>query len=90
MLYMVIERFRGQDAVAVYRRVRGRGRSLPDGLRYVSSWVETNWDRCFQVMECDDPGLFEPWVAAWSDLVEFEIVPVITSADARERIAPQL
>lgn len=90
MLYMVIERFRGRDAVAVYRRVRDRGRSLPDGLRYVSSWVETNWDRCFQVMECDDPGLFEPWIAAWSDLVEFEIVPVITSADARERIAPQI
>jgi hypothetical protein len=90
MLYMVIERFRGQDAVAVYRRVRDRGRSLPDGLRYVSSWVETDWNRCFQVMECEDPGLFEPWIAAWSDLVEFEIVPVITSADARERIAPQL
>jgi hypothetical protein len=90
MLYMVVERFKGQDAVSVYRRVRDRGRSLPDGLRYVSSWVETNWDRCFQVMECDDPSLFDPWIAAWSDLVEFEIVPVITSADARERIAPQL
>lgn len=87
---MVIERFRGHDAVAVYRRVRDRGRSLPEGLRYVSSWIETNWDRCFQVMECDDPVLFEPWIAAWSDLVEFEIVPVITSADARARIAPQL
>jgi hypothetical protein len=90
MLYMVIERFRGRDAAAVYRRVRDQGRSLPDGLRYVSSWVEPNWDRCFQVMDCEDASLFEPWIAAWSDLVEFEIVPVITSADARERIAPHL
>jgi hypothetical protein len=90
MLYMVIERFRGRDAAAVYRRVRDRGRSLPEGLRYVSSWVETNWDRCFQLMECEDPRVFEPWIAAWSDLVQFEIVPVITSAEARERIAPQL
>lgn len=90
MLYMVVERFKDRNAVAVYRRVRDGGRSIPDGLRYVSSWVETNWDRCFQLMECDDPRHFEPWTAAWSDLVDFEIIPVVTSADARATIAPLL
>jgi Protein of unknown function (DUF3303) len=90
MLYMVVERFKNRDAVAVYRRVRDRGRAMTDGIGYVSSWVETNWDRCFQLMEADDVRDFEPWIASWADLVEFEIVPVITSAEARERIAPML
>lgn len=90
MLYMVIERFRNRDAAAVYRRVRDRGRSIPDGIQYVSSWVETNWDRCFQLMEAGDVRHFEPWITSWADLVEFEIVPVVTLAEAGERIAPKL
>ena len=90
MLFMVIERFKNRDAVAVYRRARHHGRMLPDGLTYVGSWIETNYDRCFQLMECDDERLFEPWVTAWQDLVEFEIVPVVTSDEAREAIAPLL
>ncbi len=90
MLFMVIERFRNRDAVAVYRRVRERGRAMTHGIQYVSSWVETNWDRCFQLMEAGDVRHFEPWIALWADVVEFEIVPVITSAEARERIAPML
>ncbi len=87
---MVIERFKNRDAGAVYRRARDQGRMLPEGLTYVSSWVETNYDRCFQLMECDDERLFRPWTAAWQDLVDFEIVPVLTSDDAREAIAPLL
>jgi hypothetical protein len=77
---MVIERFR--DGAAVYQRFREKGRMLPDGLKYVDSWVELTGDRCFQVMECDDVGLFEAWVGHWNDLVEFEIVPVRTSNEA--------
>ena len=82
MLYMVIERFRNNDAVAVYSRFREKGRMLPDGLKYVDSWVEMNHSRCFQLMECDEVGLFEEWTALWSDLVDFEVVAVHASKDA--------
>lgn len=90
MLFMVIERFRGGDAAAVYRRFRERGRMTPEGLRYVESWVESDFGRCFQLMECEDPRLFREWVEHWEDLVEFEVVPVVTSREAAERIAPAL
>jgi hypothetical protein len=90
MLYMIIERFKNGDAVPVYRRFRDQGRLAPDGLTYVSSWVSTDMARCYQLMECDDPGLLEQWMARWSDLADFEVIPVITSAQAVERIAPRL
>ena len=90
MLFMVIERFRNRDAQAVYRRFRDQGRGAPDGLRYVDSWIEANFDRCFQIMECDDARLLQQWVAAWSDLIEFEIVPVVPSSETRAAIAPLL
>ena len=81
---MVIEKFRDGDAEAVYRRSRERGRMLPDGLRYIDSWVEANLARCFQLMECDEPRLFQEWVARWQDLVSFEIVPVVPSKQTAE------
>jgi hypothetical protein len=82
MLYMVVERFKDRDPAPIYSRLRDRGRMMPDGLRYVSSWIETNWDRCFQVMECDDPRLLDQWTAQWADLMAFDIVPVVTSQEA--------
>ena len=85
MLFMVIERFRNKDAAAVYRRFREKGRMLPDGLRYVASWVTADFDRCFQLMECDDTSLFQQWIANWIDLADFEIVEVIPSKDAAAR-----
>ena len=84
MRYMVIETFT-HGARPVYERARGRGRMLPNGLRYVESWVEDGLGRCFQLMEADDPALFDAWTAEWSDLAEFEIVPVLASADAAAR-----
>lgn len=84
MLLMVIEHFKNRDAVAVYRRFRDYGRMMPDGLNYVGSWVEVNFDRCFQLMECDDPRLFQQWVVQWQDLVEFEIIPVVSSQETVE------
>ena len=87
---MVIERFKNRDAKAVYRRFREKGRMAPDGLVYVESWVETNFDRCFQLMECEDARLLEKWGDHWRDLVEFEFVPVRRSREAVELITLQL
>jgi hypothetical protein len=89
-LYMVIEHFKAGDAVPVYRRFRERGRLAPEGLAYISSWVDTKLERCFQLMETDDPALLDQWIAQWSDLVDFEVHSVMTSAAAAERIAPRL
>jgi hypothetical protein len=85
MLFMVIERFKNRDARAVYTRFKEKGRMQPDGLRYVGSWVEASFDRCFQVMECDDERLLHAWAERWSDLMEFEFVPVMTSDESRAR-----
>jgi len=90
MLYMVIERFRNRDAKGVYRRFREKGRMAPDGLSYVESWVESNFDRCFQLMECGDPRLLEQWADHWRDLVEFEFVPVRRSKEAAELISTEI
>lgn len=90
MLFMVIEHFRYQDAKAVYRRFRDQGRMMPEGVRFVSSWVAADLSRCFQVMDCNDVALLQSWVAAWSDLVEFEIVPVSLGKDTAAALADQL
>jgi hypothetical protein len=84
MLFMVIERFKERDAKAVYTRFKEKGRMMPDGLKYVGSWIEPNFDRCFQVMECEDERLLREWADGWRDLMDFEFVPVITSDAARE------
>jgi hypothetical protein len=90
MQFMIIERFRNGDPVPVYRRFRDHGRLAPPGLDYVGSWVAADLRYCFQVMECADRALLDAWIAHWDDLVEFEIVPVVTSADAVARLAPRL
>ena len=87
---MIVEHFRDGDPVPVYRRFRDQGRLAPEGLRYVSSWVTDDLRRCFQVMECENPELLAQWTARWKDLIEFEIIPVVTSADAVASVAPRL
>jgi hypothetical protein len=82
MLFMVIERFKNRDARAVYARARDKGRMLPEGVTYFSSWVETSFDRCFQLMEAPDEDGLHAWADRWRDLVDFEFVPVLTSAEA--------
>ena len=89
-LYMVVEHFKNKDAVAVYRRFRDSGRMAPEGLRYVSSWVDDRLERCYQLMETHDRTLLDQWMANWSDLVDFEVHRVMTSNEAAEMIAPQL
>jgi hypothetical protein len=84
---MIVEHYRDGDPVPVYRRFRERGRLAPDGLTYVSSWVDEPLARCFQVMEASDRGLIDEWIAQWSDLVEFEVIPVMSSEEAAARVA---
>jgi hypothetical protein len=88
--FMIIEHFRNGDAVPVYRRLRECGRMAPDGLKYISSWVTPDLTRCYQIMEAPDRALLEQWMMIWSDLIEFEVHPVITSKEASERIGPKL
>jgi len=88
--YMVIERFKNNDAVPVYRRFRERGRMAPDGVNYVSSWVEQDLATCYQIMEASDRALLDQWMANWKDIIDFEVHPVMTSKEASEKIGPQL
>jgi hypothetical protein len=89
MLFMIVENFRG-DPAPVYRRFRDHGRLAPEGLRYVSSWVTRDLQRCYQVMECEDPALLQRWMSRWSDIVDFEVIPVVTSEEAAAKVAPRL
>jgi uncharacterized protein DUF3303 len=90
MLYMIIEKFKQRDPIPVYRRFRDRGRLAPEGLLYISSWVDEKLECCFQLMETDDRNLINEWIANWSDLVEFEVYPVINSAEAVERVSSHI
>jgi hypothetical protein len=90
MLYMVVEHFRGGDAVPVYRRFRDEGRLAPQGLSYVASWVTSDLKHCYQVMECTDRALLDAWIARWDDLVDFEVNPVVSSQEAATSVAPRL
>src|SRR5262245_36920428 len=91
MLFMVIERFKDNDMLPIYKRVRDQGRALPQGLTYVDSWVEPSFSRCFQLMECDDLRLLQEWILTWRGTgVSFEVVPVVSSKDTREVVAPHL
>ena len=85
MLYMVIERFRDGDAASVYRRFRERGRMAPPGLDYIASWVTEDLTTCYQVMQTAEPALLDEWMANWRDLVDFEVIPIVTSAEAAAR-----
>jgi Protein of unknown function (DUF3303) len=85
VLYMVLERFKNGDARPVYKRFREKGRLAPDGLVYISSWVDASMQRCFQLMETDDRALLDQWISHWVDLVDIEVFPVMTSAEAAAR-----
>jgi hypothetical protein len=87
---MIVEHFRNGDPLPIYRRFRESGRLAPDGLQYISSWVDKKFECCFQLMETKDRKLVDQWIENWSDIVEFEVFPVVTSKDAAELIASRL
>ena len=87
MMFMVVETFRNHDAKSIYRRLHEKGRMMPDGLKFVSSWVTADLDRCFQLMEADDITLLQRWIVGWSDLMAFEIVPVVPGKDTAEALS---
>ena len=86
MLFMVVEKFRNQDGKAVYRKLRDAGRALPDGLKFVASYVSADLGRCFQLMETDDVTLFQRWIADWQEVAEFKVVPVVEGKTTREAL----
>ena len=90
MLFMIVEHFKNDDAVPVYRRFREQGRLASPGVEYVNSWVSTDLARCYQLMEAADWASLDAWIQRWSDLVDFDVVPVISSAQALEAITPRL
>ncbi|HEY7187667.1 MAG TPA: DUF3303 family protein [Vicinamibacterales bacterium] len=90
MLFMIIEHFKGGDPIPVYRRFRDRGRMAPEDVRYVNSWVTSDLTRCYQVMESPDRARLDEWLQRWDDLVDFDVVPVITSPEAQAVVAPRL
>ena len=91
MLFMIIEHFKDDDMLPIYKRLRDQGRMLPNGLKYIDSWIEPNFGRCFQLMETDDARLFQQWMLQWRGTgATFEIIPVVPSKDTRELVAPYL
>jgi uncharacterized protein DUF3303 len=86
MRYLVIERFRNGDPAPVYQRFHDRGRMAPPGLVYAGSWITEDLTTCYQIMKCDDRDLLDQWMANWRDIVDFEVLPVLTSAEVQERI----
>lgn len=89
MRYLIIERFLKGDPAPVYARFRGRGRLAPEGLGYIDSWVSADLAVCFQIMECEDPALIDQWIEQWSDLIDFEVIPVISSAEAAAKTSAE-
>ena len=89
-LYMIIEHFKNNDPAPIYRRFRDKGRMNPEGLLYISSWIDESLTRCYQLMGTSDRTLLDNWIANWSDLIDFEIHPVVPSAEAAQKIVPRL
>ena len=88
MLFMVVEHFKQGKTKEIYRRLQERGRMMPEGLKYLDSWISADFNRCWQLMECDDPRLFQEWVLQWQDLFELEIIPVVSSQETKQVVNP--
>ncbi|MEM6753976.1 MAG: DUF3303 family protein [Cyanobacteria bacterium P01_C01_bin.38] len=90
MLFMVVEKFKDDATRQIYYRSQKEGRMLPEGLKYIDSWIDVNLNRCFQLMECDDLLLIQEWILQWQDLAKFEVIPVVPSKDTSEMVLNDL
>ena len=86
MLYMIIEKFHQGKIKQLYERFDERGRLMPDGVNYINSWIDINVETCYQIMESKSEEKLLEWVNNWNDLADFEIIPVLTSAQAKEKV----
>jgi hypothetical protein len=86
MLYMIIETFHPGKSKEIYKRFDEQGRMMPEGVQYINSWIDEDVKTCFQVMESDTKEKLYEWISHWSDLADFEVIPVITSAQAKEKV----
>ncbi len=86
MLYMIIERFRPGKTKDLYKRFEEKGRMLPDGVKYINSWIDNDILTCYQVMESESEQKLQQWISYWNDLADFEVIPVISSAEAKEKV----
>jgi hypothetical protein len=86
MLYMIIERFHPDKVKDLYKRFAEKGRMLPEGVKYINSWINEDVSICYQVMESDAEEKLHEWINRWKDLADFEIIPVLTSAEAKQKV----
>ena len=86
MLYMIIERFRPGKTKDLYKRFEEKGRMLPDGVKYINSWIDNDILTCYQVMESESEQKLQQWISYWNDLADFEVIPVISSTEAKEKV----
>lgn len=86
MTFLIIETFHKGQAKAIYQRFDQKGRMLPDGVRYINSWIDEAVTVCYQIMESDSREKIVEWTKHWNDLAEFEIIPVIDSEEAKRRL----
>ena len=86
MLYMIIERFYPGKVKEIYKRFAEKGRMMPEGVNYINSWINEDVSICYQVMESDSEEKLKEWISHWDDLAGFEIIPVITSAEAKQKV----
>ena len=85
MLYFIIEQFHPGKVQELYKRFEEKGRMMPEGVSYINSWINKELTVCYQVMEADDINKLQEWISNWDDLADFEIIPVITSKEAKEK-----
>jgi hypothetical protein len=83
---MVIEHYHPGKLKVLYQRFDEKGRMLPDGVTYIDSWINEDITVCYQLMESDSLDKLNEWISNWNDIVDFELIPVISSSEAKNSV----